>query len=208
MARAAPFRRRPMRRGHARGRGKPRLFLSAPRGSRAFFREAAPRPRLASALLGARTFLPPLRRLPLSSSFPLFLFSRLSLSLFGIASRSRFSLCFFLLFLLLLFLLLLVSGRRFFSRHFLFVARARFCIAAKKKRGKGRKNGRKSAGASPVKINCSPRGRSIRPKAAAGAGAFRALRKAKPPRGLAAHPQAPGAARLDAVWGVSSRARI
>ena len=173
MARAAPLRRRPMRGGHARRRGKPRLFLSAPLGSWVLFSEAAPRPRPASAPLRPPTPLP----LFLSSSLPLF--RAQSLSLFGLASRSLSSLFFFFVFVFLSFPAAASSPLLF-----LFVERARFlALPRKKKHGKGRKKmEEKAPGPALSKINCSPRGRSIRLKEAAGAGAFRALRKAKPPR--------------------------
>lgn len=137
-----------------------------------------------------------LRRLFLSSSLPLAV---------AFSFRPCFTVSLFPLFFLR-FRLLIASGRRFFSSPFPFRrARPFLGIAAKKEtRERKKKMEEKAPGPALSKINCSPRGRSIRIKEAAGAGAFRALRKAKPRDVLAAHPQALGAARLDAVWGVST----
>ena len=167
MARAAPLRRRPMRGGHARRRGKPRLFLSAPLGSWVLFSEAAPRPRPASAPLRPPTPLP----LFLSSARSRFLFSAL---LHGLSLPSFFS--------------SFSSSYRFrpplllLSFSFSSSAPVSWHCREKRNTGKEEKMEEKAPGPALSKINCSPRGRSIRLKEAAGAGAFRALRKAKPPR--------------------------
>ena len=136
MARAAPLRRRPMRGGHARRRGKPRLFLSAPLGSWVLFSEAAPRPRPASAPLRPPTPLP----LFLSSARSRFLFSAL---LHGLSLPSFFS--------------SFSSSYRFrpplllLSFSFSSSAPVSWHCREKRNTGKEEKNGRKSAGPCSVK---------------------------------------------------------
>lgn len=189
MARAAPLRRRPMRGGHARRRGKtPPFFVCAARLVGFIQRSGAPAPPGFGASASSDA----------SSSLPLF--RAQSLSLFGLASR----------FLSSLFFSSSSSSYRFrpplLLPSFSFSSSAPVSWHCREKRntGKEEKMEEKAPGPALSKINCSLRGRSIRLKEAAGAGAFRALRKAKPRDGLAAHTQALGAARLDAVWGVST----
>lgn len=169
-----------MRRGLARRRGKPRLFLSAPSGLGAFFSDAAPKPRPAPAPL--RSLKPLLPSLFLSSYLPL--------------ARFRFSALFHVL--------SLASSFFFFFSFpaaaspppaFSFSPRAPASFIPAKKRGKERKKGRKKAGRPSLPQNkfFAPGAHDPAPKKRPEPARWRSIcPKQRPPRRVGALTQALG----------------